>query len=184
MTRPWTSTFAARFTKRRVFGLLGAGLLLGGLAACSHTPFHHGPGARAAWSDDDIARMRARFLDKATRELQLDANQQARLGALADAMAAQRKALMPTNGTTPPQRPREAMAALIQGDKFDRSGAQALLDAKTSAVREQAPQVVNAAADFFDSLQPEQQRKVREFLNRGGRHRFGFGNVGNQQQAG
>jgi protein CpxP len=31
-------------------------------------------------------------------------------------------------------------------------------------VHGKAPDVMNAAADFFDSLRPDQQAKVREFL--------------------
>jgi len=36
-------------------------------------------------------------------------------------------------------------------------------------VREKSPEVITATAEFFDTLKPEQQQKVREYLQRGGR---------------
>ena len=40
------------------------------------------------------------------------------------------------------------------------------MEAKTAAVRGKSPEVIIAAADFFDSLSPEQQQQVREFMNK------------------
>ena len=64
---------------------------------------------------------------------------------------------------------------MLSGTKFDRARAQSLVDAKTGALREASPAVISAAADFYDSLKPEQQQQVRELLNRWGRHRGGRG---------
>jgi Spy/CpxP family protein refolding chaperone len=58
------------------------------------------------------------------------------------------------------------MQALIAGPKFERERAQSLVTTKTDALRSKSPEVIAAAADFFDSLKPEQQQKVREFLNK------------------
>jgi Spy/CpxP family protein refolding chaperone len=63
-----------------------------------------------------------------------------------------------------------AMKAVLAGSQFDRSRAQALVEAKTAAMREASPAVIAAAADFYDSLKPEQQQKVRGYLERGGHH--------------
>jgi Spy/CpxP family protein refolding chaperone len=142
--------------KRTLIGLTGASFLFGGLAACSHH-HHHG-----AMTEADFTQMRERVVDKAGRELSLDAAQKAKLVALADAIKAQRSALLP--GT---DNPRAEWQALVAGPQFDRSKAQALVDAKTGAVRDKAPAVVAAMADFFDSLQPEQQQKLRDFMGRG-----------------
>ena len=146
--------------RRSLIGLATAGALLGGLAACSHGGrFGHG-----SMSEADVVQLRARFLDKAASKLELDTTQQARLATLADAMQAQRSALMAGGA------PRAELQALIAGTSFDRSKAQALVDGKTAAVRDKAPAVVNAMADFYDSLKPAQQQKLRELLARG-RHR-------------
>ncbi|MDZ7855660.1 Spy/CpxP family protein refolding chaperone [Sphaerotilus sp.] len=63
--------------------------------------------------------------------------------------------------------PRAEMQALIKGDKFDRAGAQALIDQKANALRTASPDVITAMGDFYDSLNPEQQAKVRAFMERG-----------------
>ena len=64
--------------------------------------------------------------------------------------------------------PRDALKPLIAGEKFDRAQAQALLQAKTAAVQGQGPKVVEALADFYDSLKPAQQAQVRAMLDKRG----------------
>jgi Spy/CpxP family protein refolding chaperone len=145
-----------RWIKRGLITLTATTVLLGGLAACSH---HHGHGPM---SDADLANLRERVITKAERELSLDAAQKAKLLLLADALQAQRGALMADG-----RAPRAELQALVAGTSFDRARAQALIDAKTGAVRDKAPAVVAAMADFYDSLQPAQQQKLREFMDRG-----------------
>jgi protein CpxP len=144
--------------KRTLFGLLGVSLLVGGLSACGHHP--HGNGM-AQMSAEDAAKWRERMIDRATKELQLDEAQKQRLGVVFDKMREQRNALV---GTT--TNPRAEMATLIAGNTFDKARAQALVEQKTGAIREKSPEVIAATADFFDSLKPEQQQKVREFLSK------------------
>jgi Spy/CpxP family protein refolding chaperone len=149
--------------KRTLFAVFGVALVAGGLAACGerHHGLRHGP-----ISAEDVAEWRGKFVDRASRELALDEPQKQRLGVLFDKMNEQRSALM---GST--VNPRAAMQPLIAGDRFDRERATALVAEKTDAVRLKSPEVIAAAADFFDSLRPEQQAQVREYLNkRQGRH--------------
>ena len=145
-----------RWIKRTLFGAFGATILLGGLAACGHHT--HG-----SWqmSDADATKMRERVIDRATKELKLDDAQKQRLGVLADKVREQRLAL-----TAGQANPRDEMRSFVAGAKFDRERAQSFIEAKTGAVRSKSPEVIAAAADFFDSLRPEQQQQVREFLNR------------------
>ena len=151
--------------KRTLIGLFGTAVLVGGMAACSHR-HHHG----GMMTEADVAQLRERFIGKATRELSLDTAQAQRLGVLADALAAQRTALM-ANGANP----RAELQALVAGPQFDRSRAQALVERKTGAVKDKSPAVVNAMADFYDSLQPAQQQKLRDFMAKGRGHGFGRG---------
>jgi len=62
--------------------------------------------------------------------------------------------------------PREAMRALVAGEKFDRARALTLLDEKTRVLQMATPEVITALADFYDSLNPTQQAEVREFLDK------------------
>lgn len=156
---PWFKPWA----RRGLMALLGTTVLFGAFSAWGHSHCHSG-----AMSEAEVVRMKERVLERARSELSLNEAQQAKLGVLADALQQQRQALKGDQAS-----PREALQALIAGPQFDRSGAQALLDAKTAALKTGAPTVLNALADFYDSLQPEQQAKVRDFLARGGAHRFG-----------
>lgn len=151
-----------RWIKRSLVAVLGTAVLVGGLTACA--------GREGGWnrmSESDSGKMRERVLERAGRELKLDDAQKQRLAVLADKLHDQRAALMgPTD-------PRADIQALVAGPKFDRASAQAMVEAKTAAVRAKSPEVIAAAADFFDSLKPEQQQQVREFMNkrRGWGHR-------------
>jgi len=147
--RPWI--------KRTLIGVFGASILIGGLSACSH--YRHG----GDWqmSEADSAQMRERMLERVGKELALDDAQKQRLVVLADKLKEQRAALV---GST--TNPRAEFQALVAGPKFERDRAQNLVTAKTDALRSKSPEVIAAAADFFDSLKPEQQQKVREFLNK------------------
>ena len=146
--------------KRTLIGLAAAGVLFGGLAAWANK--HHGHGWRTM-SEADAAQMKARVVDRIGSKLDLDAAQKVKLGVLADSLRVQRNALVASidgKGTDP----RAEVQGLIAGSTFDRTKAKALIDAKVGAVNTQSPAVLAAMADFYDSLKPEQQARVREFL--------------------
>lgn len=149
--------------RRTLIALGVTTLLAGGLSACSHGPgWHRGAGPM---TEADVQQMRTRIVERAGTKLNLDAAQKAKLDTLADALQAQRAALAAGPGGTM----RGELKGLIAGERFDRSGAQALLDRKTGAVRDKAPAVLQAFGDFYDSLKPEQQQQLREMLDRGRR---------------
>lgn len=155
--------------KRSLAGVFGATVLFGGLAACSQRGPEfmglggHGP---AAMSEADQTQMRARMVERVASRLSLDATQRAKLEALAKTMQEQRQALMGGPGAADP---RAELQSVIAGTTFDRSKATALVQSKTTAVQSGSPAVIAAMADFYDSLKPEQQQQVRDFMARGGR---------------
>jgi Spy/CpxP family protein refolding chaperone len=136
--------------------LFGFSLLSGLLAGCSRD--HH-----ADWSAQDVAKVRDRIAGK----MDLDAAQTQKLDALIAQLQVLRSDIKGTSND-----PRAGFATLITGDTFDRNGAQKLLDEKTSALQQDGPQVITALADFYDSLNPDQQRKLRQKLER---HKSWFG---------
>jgi periplasmic protein CpxP/Spy len=176
--------------KRSLFALVGAGLVVG-LSACGHNPFggegrgegrgdrgshHMGMGHGGQHSAADMQKRRDKMVERATSELSLDAAQKAKLVTLMDTMHAKRTAMMAARGEAKGDAkgqgqggmvPRAEMQALIKGEKFDRAGAQALIDQKANALRSASPEVITAMGDFYDSLKPEQQAKVRAFMERG-----------------
>ncbi|MCU0921116.1 MAG: Spy/CpxP family protein refolding chaperone [Burkholderiaceae bacterium] len=147
--------------KRTLIGLFGASILVGGLAACGHR--HHGWGG-AQVSAEDAAKWRERLIDRAGKELKLDDAQKLKLGVVFDKMREQRNALVGSSAN-----PRAELRSLVSGERFDKARAQALVDEKTGAIRAGSPGTIDALADFYDSLKPEQQAKVREFMDKRGR---------------
>lgn len=154
--KPWIR----RSLKRTLFGLFGATLLVGGLTACGHRSHEHG---MASMSAEDQARLRDRMVERVSSKLDLNADQKQRLVVLADRLQEQRKALV---GTT--TNPRADLQALVSGERFDRTRAQALVTEKTTALTAKSPEVISALGDFYDGLTPAQQGKVRDILQ--GRH--------------
>lgn len=145
--------------KRTLYGLFGASILVGGLSACGHHRHDYVMGM----SDTERAEFRGKIMDRVASKLDLNAEQKQRLGVLADKLQEQRAALV---GKTAD--PRAEAQALVAGDKFDRARAQTLVTEKTAALNAKSPEVIAAMADFFDSLTPAQQTKVREAMQ--GRH--------------
>jgi periplasmic protein CpxP/Spy len=148
-----------RWLKRTLIGVFGASIIVGGLSACGHGMHHGGWNA----SEADSAKMREHMVDRAADKLKLDDAQKQRLTTLAAKLHEERLALV--GSTTDP---RAEMQALVAGATFDRGHAQAFVDAKTDVLRSKSPEVIAAAADFYDSLRPEQQQQVRDFMSRRG----------------
>lgn len=146
--RPWL--------QRTLFGLFGATIIFGGLTACGHR--HEG---RWQMSAEESAKFRGKMIERVSSKLELNEEQKLRLAVLADKLKEQRTAL--TGKTTDP---RAEVQALVAGDKFDRARAQAIVGEKTAALSSKSPEVIAAAADFYDSLNTTQQQKVREFMQR------------------
>jgi periplasmic protein CpxP/Spy len=146
-----------RWIKLTLAGVFGATLLGGGLLACSHRHHH-------AMTDAERLEWQQKMVSRAASKLDLDAAQKTRLEALAQAVAAQRAPVMGASD------PRAELLGVMSGEKLDRARAQAWIDARTAALRDGAPRVLAASADFYDSLRPEQQAQLRELLQRGRRH--------------
>ena len=142
--------------KRTLAGIFGASLLIGGLSACSRG--HH-----AEWSPERVTEMRGKVIERVSSNLDLNDAQKQKLGVLADEMLASRTALRGKDAD-----PRTEMKAMVAGAKFDRSRAQTMLEQKTQVVQGNGPKLITAMAEFYDSLSPEQQTKVRERLEHRG----------------
>ena len=152
--RPWF--------KRSLFGVAGLALVAGTLGGCAN---HRERG----WHGDS-AEFRAKMVERVSSKLELDAMQKQKLAVLADKLQAQREAMRGSGGDGDP---RAQFRQLFAGGKMDQAGAAKLIEEKTAAVKSGSPQVIAAAADFFDNLRPEQQQQVRDFMDRRGRGRWG-----------
>ena len=144
--------------KRTLATALGATLILGSLSACSGGREHGRFGG--SMSEADMATKQAKMVDYAGKKLDLNEAQKQRLAVLGDKLREQRTTLM---GKTDM---RADVQSLVAGTTMDRAKAQALVEEKTTALRSKSPEVIAAAADFFDSLNPAQQQQVRELMQR------------------
>ncbi|MGJ7510332.1 Spy/CpxP family protein refolding chaperone [Variovorax sp. GT1P44] len=148
-----------RWFKRSIFGIAGAALVAGSLAGCGHRPGWSGA------SEQDRAEFRARMVERVSNKLELDVSQKQKLTVLTEKLQAQRAALRGGGD------PRAEFRSLFAGAKLDQERARKLVEEKTAAMQAGSPEVIAAAADFFDSLNPAQQQKVRDFMERGRRWR-------------
>ena len=114
----------------------------------------------ANMSESDLATKQAKMIDYAGKKLDLNDAQKQRLNVLGDTLREQRTALV---GKT---EVRAELQSLVAGTTMDRVKAQALVEEKTGALRSKSPEVIAAAADFYDSLNPAQQQQVRDLMQR------------------
>ena len=137
--------------KRTLISAATSAALIGSIAAYSHG----GP-----MSAEDMASREARMLEHISKSLDLDAGQQAKLQTLTTQLHTQRDR-MTAGGSL-----HDRFKSLVAGNTFDRAGAQALLDEKVAQLRTSGPAMIGVAGDFYDSLRPDQQQKVRDFMAR------------------
>ena len=144
---------------KRTMVAMGAVLVVGGLSACAGG--RHGGHIGEGRGEGDSAARQAKMVDYARKKLDLNDTQKQRLNVLGDRLREQRASLMGAS-----KDPRADVQALVAGDKLDRTKAQALVDDKMSAIKTKSPELIAAAADFYDSLNPAQQQQVRDLMNR------------------
>jgi periplasmic protein CpxP/Spy len=144
------------FMRKSFISVIGASILMLGAVGCSH---HSGP---RQMSETGAADFRAKMVDRVASKLDLNEMQKQKFNVLATKMQEQRSSLRGSN-----QDPRAQAKAVIAGTTFDKAKAQALVDEKTLSIKSKSPEVIAAAADFFDNLNPTQQQQVRDFMNRG-----------------
>jgi protein CpxP len=133
-----------RITKLIVIGS-GVVLLAGSIAACGRP---HTPEQRAEW-----------MTEKVTKELKLDDAQQAKLKTLSDLMLSARKQMRQEFGDD-----RDQVLSLLDQPKLDQARILGMVREHTQAINKEAPKVVAALGNFYDSLTPEQQAEVRKFV--------------------
>jgi len=155
--------------KRSLIGLAVTATLLGGFAALAH---RH-DGSRFGWravTAAETAGLQTRVIERAAGKLDLDAAQKARLALLADRAREARNAMVAASAD-----PRQEFVAAMAGPAFDRGRVNTLVQAQLAAAGTQSPALIEAAADFYDSLRPDQQAELRELIGRqrGHGHRDG-----------
>jgi len=164
----------SRSFSRGLMGVAAVGLSVSALSACGHSgpmPFSSFNTSGAPMSEADATQWRERMVERVSSQLKLDAAQKQNLVALAKTLQEQRQQFMgaattAAGASAPAAGPRAELQALIAGPRFDAQAAQALANRKADAMRTASPKLIAAFGTFYDSLKPEQQQQVRDFMNR------------------
>lgn len=101
---------------------------------------------------------------KVASRLDLNTEQLARLTALIECLQLQREAVRGGDWL-------QQASSLLDSRTFDRQAAEALLAARVATVQTAVPNVLDAVAGFYDSLDADQQQVLRFFIRLGRRAR-------------
>jgi periplasmic protein CpxP/Spy len=133
---------------RYIVAILSAVGIAVAVTACGHHAREHGPGDYAV-----------RHVEKLGKELNLNEAQTAKLNAVTATLRKSRESMHARHDET-----RKAALALLDQPKLDRQRALGLVQQTTRDINDQAPDVIAAVGDFYDSLTPAQQQKLRTEL--------------------
>lgn len=131
--------------KLGVIAVLGVGIL-GMMTGCAYRFMHKSPQERAEWIVKNLG-----------EELKLNDAQMGKLNALKDELLAVRSDYRKKRSET-----RKTVGELLSQPTLDQTRVLTLIKEGTQEVDDKAPQVVNAFAAFYDSLTPEQQKKLHD----------------------
>jgi len=104
-----------------------------------------------------------RMINRISNHLSLDEGQQAALQAFSSEISEVRELMR--QGDL-----RSEMTNLMSSESFDQAGALELINQRTATIELQAPDIVSAAAVFFDGLSPEQREKLTARMEKMGKH--------------
>lgn len=119
---------------------------IGALSACGY--WQRSPEKRADWMVKEI-----------TEELSLNETQQAKLNIVKQELLTVRSEFKESHEAT-----HDKIKQTMAGSTLDREALQALVSEKTRYVDETSAKLIGAIGDFYDSLNAEQQAKVRDHL--------------------
>ena len=138
-----------------IIAVISGLVLISGIAACSH---HRNPQARAEYA-----------VEKISSKLELNDAQTIQLVKLKNEIMNVRQSM---------QSDRNSMFTEIDElpsqSTLDQPRVLQLLQSKIDTVNNKAPQIITAFAEFYDSLNPEQQLKIREKIQDHREHSHGW----------
>jgi Spy/CpxP family protein refolding chaperone len=97
------------------------------------------------------------MVEKISSELELTEPQVEKLEDVRDQMMNARKQMHQERKIA-----REDISNLLGPSSLDRDQSLAMINQRLDAIRDKAPQLVNALGDFYDSLTPEQRAELKE----------------------
>jgi len=120
--------------------------MLGAMSGCAYSFRHKSPQERADW-----------LVNKISDELKLNDAQLSKLNVLKDELLTMRGDYRKKRNET-----KLAIGEMLSQPTLDQTRALALIRDRTQEVNEKAPRAVSAFAAFYDSLTPDQQKKLHD----------------------
>lgn len=136
-----------------IFSISGI-IAVGGVYAYAHNRMHNSE-HRAEW-----------IVATVSDKLELDDTQVAKLNVVKDELIAVRNKMQNEHDATHIE-----VLSMLDQAKLDRQQVLNLIDNKTHLVQQKAPSVVNAFAEFYDSLSEAQHQILRDHINSMMEHR-------------
>ena len=121
-----------------------------------------------AFAERGEGKRQVKMVERISSKLELDDTQTQALEEFAAELAETRQLMRGTDGGL-----RSEFSNLVSAQSFDQGEALNLINERAAAVQANAPELVAAAALFFDGLSEEQKAQVQKFMEKGGRHRRG-----------
>lgn len=145
--------------KTKITALITTGLLLiGGLSACGHHYKQRNPEARAEY-----------IIEKITNKLDLNDTQVSKLQVIKSEILEIRERTRQQRGDT-----HDTILSLLQQPTLDQQKLLDTINGHTQTINDNAPRIVSLLADFYDNLNPEQQKELQEHVeDRFEHHRHG-----------
>jgi protein CpxP len=143
--------------KFAVIMVVAAGIL-GAMSGCAYSFMHKSPQERAEWLVKNIS-----------DELKLNNAQLSKLNALKDDLLAVRSEYRKKHSDTP-----KTVDELLSQPTLDQARVLAQIKERTQEVNDKAPRVVSAFAAFYDSLTPEQQKKLHDVVTERMKQHHGY----------
>ncbi|MEM7292364.1 MAG: Spy/CpxP family protein refolding chaperone [Pseudomonadota bacterium] len=134
-------------SRKKIIALItGGAILVGSIAAWA--------GVRSHWHHGDHM---GHAVDHISEELELNDGQRAQLETLGHTLMSFKKTLRSGDEV-------DIILASVQGSTLDQAALNSLIENKLLTAQAQAPQVINAVAEFYDGLDSSQQSEARDKL--------------------
>lgn len=145
-----------KLNKRIITFIVGVTLLTTTVAACHHGMHFGTAEERGEW-----------IVQKVSKELELNSIQQDKLVHLKDEFLSLRNELRDDRAQL-----RTDVLALLQQPTLDRDKANAMVSGQLATVSARSPAIIDAVANFYDSLNDMQRSELREFIQNKIEHRY------------
>ena len=143
--------------RRIIMYTIGGTLLTATVVACNHGMRFGTAEERGDW-----------LVEKVSKELELDAAQKSNLVGVKNEFLSLRADLRDDRSQM-----KTEVLAMLQQPLLDRDKVNAIVNERIAAINTRSPVIIDAVADFYDSLDDAQRSELREFIQHKIEHHHG-----------